>query len=79
MGQNRSVTEAKRALHSYVRAESYDVLQNFADENGTSITGVIQAWLDELAGAITAAGSTDIHGALIRNARQVDADRRRRG
>ena len=78
MKQDRNATEAKRALHSYVRSESYDVLQTFADENGASITGLVQAWLDDLADAIDTAGTTDILGALVRQARIIDADRRRR-
>jgi len=51
----------------------------FAEENGVSVTGLLESLGLELEDEIEQAGDADIRQGWVRRGRKVDAQRRRRG
>jgi hypothetical protein len=70
-----------KAIHAYLSPEAKDAWGQMAEDNGISITGLMEAlgyqWADEIAAN---GGEADgLYRPLIKAARKVDAERRRRG
>lgn len=65
-------------IHAYLDESSHVLLQAFADANGVSITGLVQAFVDDLGAEMKTAGTTEIRSDLVLKARRIDASRRRR-
>lgn len=74
----------RQALHAYLSPAAHDTWQMFADENGVSMTGLLEALAHEIAVDIDKAeadggDATDIRQDWAKAARKIDAQRRRRG
>jgi hypothetical protein len=73
------VTVTRKAIHAYLSPEAHDGWHAFAAEHGVSVSGLLEAialdWSDRLASGERAYDNEDD---LVRAARRVDADRRRR-
>jgi hypothetical protein len=66
------------AIHAYVTQLSHETLNNFAEEHGVSVTGLIEAMCVNLAEMILVKGM-DFDLEWVKAARKIDAKRRRRG
>lgn len=69
----------RAAIHSYVSPEAKEAWEHFSEENGVSVTSLIEALGLELAEELKHADADDIRGAWVKSARRIDAQRRRRG
>lgn len=71
----------RQALHAYLSEAAHAAWQQFAEENGVSVTGLLEADGLRLAAEIDEAGgdACDIRRDLVRAGRKIDAERRRRG
>lgn len=71
----------RQALHAYLSEIAHRAWQAFAEENGVSVTGLLEALGVDLAEKIKAAGddATDIEQDWVKRGRKIDAQRRRRG
>jgi len=69
----------RKAIHAYLSPEAHDAWHDFAAENGVSVSGLLEAIANEWA-ARQARGEQPLpdEERLVRTARRVDADRRRR-
>lgn len=73
------MTEERRALHAYLTPEGHAGWQEFADENGVSISGLLEALGTVLHEEMAEAGGADIRQPWVKAGRKIDALRRRRG
>ena len=79
------MAEPRKAIHAFLTPASHEAWHEFAAENGVSVSGLIEAlaldWAERTEAA-TAAGDDafvlDEVEALARQARRIDAQRRRR-
>lgn len=70
----------RQALHAYLSEKAHQAWQSFAEENGVSVTGLLEALGVQLADEIEAAGdAADIRQDWVKRGRKIDAQRRRRG
>ena len=71
----------RQALHAYLSEPAHQAWQTFAEENGVSATGLLEALGLQLADEINAPGVTadDVRQDWVRAGRKIDAARRRRG
>jgi hypothetical protein len=70
----------RQALHAYLSQASHDAWQLFAEENGVSVTGLIEMLGLQIAADVEDAGdATEVRQDWVRQSRKVDARRRRRG
>jgi hypothetical protein len=73
------MSEDRFALHAYLSEKSFTAWRAFAEENGVSVTGLLEALGLNLAAEIAETGDTDIRQDWVKVARKVDGIRRRRG
>ena len=73
------MAEDREAIHAYVTAEAHDAWQQFADDNGVSMTGLIESLGQELREELETQEAWDLRQAWVRAGRRVDAERRKRG
>lgn len=73
------MAEERKALHAYLSERSYTAWQAFSEENGVSVTGLLESLGLNLAVEIAETGDADIRQDWVRAGRKVDALRRRRG
>lgn len=72
--------EERQALHAYLSEQAHTAWQTFAEENGVSVTGLLEALGVTLSDEIDAAGdAADIRQDWVKQGRKIDAQRRRRG
>lgn len=69
----------RQALHAYLSEEAHAAWGVFSEENGVSVTGLLEALGLELAEEIEQADPDTIRRDWIRRGRRIDAQRRRRG
>jgi hypothetical protein len=79
-----TVAETRQALHAYLSDQAHNAWQTFAEENGVSVTGLLEALALDIAVEIDKAmandgDATDIRQDLVKAGRKIDAARRRRG
>lgn len=67
------------AVHAYLSVEAHAAWQMFAEENGCSLTGLLESIGQDLAKEMAEAGDSDIRQLWVKAARKIDAARRRRG
>jgi hypothetical protein len=69
----------RKAIHAYLSPRAHDAWHDFAAENGVSVSGLLEAiaseWSARLARGEPALPDEE---RLVKTARRVDADRRRR-
>jgi hypothetical protein len=69
----------RKVIHANVSDEAHEIWQSFADENGVSITGLIEAIGQGWSTAVGGGGDlTQLDPDLVQRARRVDVVRRRR-
>jgi len=73
------MSSTRKAIHAYLSPEAHDAWHDFAAENGVSVSGLLEAIAHEWASR-KARGEPVLpdEDALVKTARRVDADRRRR-
>lgn len=69
------MTDTKRVIHANVSDETFEAWQEFSIEHGVSVTGIIEA----LGSVGPIVGQRIEASTLVKAARQVDGERRRRG
>jgi hypothetical protein len=74
----------RAALHAYLDADTRDTFQTYADDNGVSVTGLLEAFGRELAADIEKAiadggDAMDVRQDWVKAARKIDVQRRKRG
>jgi hypothetical protein len=69
----------KLALHAYMSEGSHKAWAAFSDENGVSISALLESLGRELATEMAALDPEQVRPAWVRHARRVDAERRKRG
>lgn len=69
----------RKAIHAYLSPDAHDAWHDFAAENGVSVSGLLEAIANEWAARL-ARGEQALpdEERLVKTARKVDADRRRR-
>jgi hypothetical protein len=69
----------RQALHAYLSEEAHNAWLTFAEENGVSVTGLLESLGLELGLELQAsADPTDVRQGWVRQGRKIDAQRRRR-
>lgn len=69
----------RKAIHAYLTNEAHDSWHDFAAENGVSVSGLLEAIAQDWADKLKSGKASKETEALIKEARRVDAVRRRRG
>lgn len=67
------------AIHAYLSPEAHDAWIVFAEENGVSVTGLLEAFGQNLLLEMRKDGADEIRQDWVKDGRRVDAARRRRG
>lgn len=75
-----SQDHGRKALHAYVSDAAHDQWHSFASEQGVSVSAVLEALSGELDGGRPEAREplADRLDTVVRSARRIDAQRRRR-
>lgn len=69
----------RQALHAYLSEQAHEAWQGYAEENGVSVTGLLEALGLDLSAEVDAAGdATDVRQSWVKQGRRIDAQRRRR-
>lgn len=70
----------RKALHAYVSDDAHEQWHGFAAEQGVSVSAVLEALAAELdlSGSATSQPMTERLDEVVRCARRIDSDRRRR-
>jgi hypothetical protein len=70
----------RQALHAYLSEHAHAYWQRFSEENGVSVTGLLEALGGQLGEELSlAADATSIRQDWVKAGRKIDASRRRRG
>jgi hypothetical protein len=69
----------RRAIHAYISEDAHEALHYFAEENGISVTGLIEGIAQELTQELESAEPDEVRQPLVKLARRIDAANRRRG
>ncbi len=74
-----STQAERRALHAYVSSEAHERWHDFAAVQGVSVSAVLEALAGHaLANADSELDVNDVMSEVVRTARKLDAERRRR-
>jgi hypothetical protein len=69
----------RKAIHAYLSPQAHDAWHDFAAENGVSVSGLLEAMANEWSARLTRGEpALPDEDELVKAARRVDADRRRR-
>lgn len=72
--------DQREAIHAYLSLGAHGAYQTFAEENGVSVTGLLEALGLELSVELgMSSDATDIRQDWVKRGRKIDAERRRRG
>jgi hypothetical protein len=74
-----NMPEERRAIHAYLTVESHEVWHNVSEEAGISLSGFLEALAADMRDYPPASGGHARWREIIRSARKIDAQRRRRG
>ena len=72
------MADDRRAIHAYLTAKSHEVWHALAEEAGVSLSGLLEALADHFRATPPAEGGLPDWDAVVRGARKIDAQRRRR-
>jgi hypothetical protein len=72
------MSEERRAIHAYLTAESHDTWHRVAEDAGVSLSGLLEALATDMAGKAPDNGGHPRWGEVVKSARRIDAQRRRR-
>ncbi|MEJ5254746.1 MAG: hypothetical protein WHS89_05295 [Acidimicrobiales bacterium] len=70
--------DERRAIHAYLTAESHDTWHRVAEESGVSLSGLLEALATDMAENPPDAGGHPRWDDVVKSARRIDAQRRRR-
>lgn len=70
--------EERRAIHAYLTAQSHDVWHSISEDAGVSLSGFLEAIADDFGSHPPEKGGHPRWDEVIRSARKIDAQRRRR-
>lgn len=74
------VPKQREAIHAYLSEEAHSAFMAFAEENGVSVTGLLEALGLELSTELSmSSDATDVRQDWVKRGRRIDAARRRRG
>jgi hypothetical protein len=73
------MAEQRMAVHAYLSVEAFNAWQAFAEENGVSQTGLLEALGLELLDEMEKQDPTGLRQPWVKEGRKIDAQRRRRG
>ena len=73
------MAEERRAIHAYLTAESHDVWHTVAEEAGISLSGFLEALAVDMRDHPPEDGGHPRWPEIVKSARKIDAQRRRRG
>jgi hypothetical protein len=74
------MAEDRGVLHANLSGTAHRGWQDFCEDQGVSIAGLLEAIGQDLAQSVETGASDElVQSERIRRARQIDADRRRRG
>jgi hypothetical protein len=68
----------RRALHAFLSDEAHDAWHRVAGELGVSVSGMLEAMATELEKPVSESALGDRVEVLVKRARKIDAQRRRR-
>lgn len=71
--------EERRAIHAYLTVESHEVWHAIAEDAGISLSGFLEALAADMREHVPDEGGHPRWVDIIRSARRIDAQRRRRG
>ena len=69
----------RQALHAYLSPEAHEAWQTYANENGVSVTSLLEALGLELRDELEDTDADELRQPWVKIARRIDAQRRRRG
>lgn len=72
-----SDTPPRKALHAYLSADSHELWHDFAASNGVSVSALLECLAAEMADPSECSLGESLE-TIVREARKVDAARRRR-
>jgi hypothetical protein len=72
------MAEQRQALHAYLSADAHQAWVTFSEENGVSLTGLLEALGLEMEAELEDTESWDLRQEWVRAGRKIDAQRRRR-
>jgi hypothetical protein len=74
------LTEERKAIHAYLSVDASQAWVDFAEENGVSVTGLLEALGLDLRMELRASSdATLVRQDWVKRGRKIDAQRRRRG
>jgi hypothetical protein len=73
------MSEERQAVHAYLSVEAHDAWQEFAEANGVSMTGLLEAFGLDLLDEMDGKDPAKLRQEWVKNGRKIDAQRRRRG
>jgi hypothetical protein len=73
------MTQERQAIHAYLSEESFEAWRILAEENGVSVTGILEAMGLMLKAELAVSDATEIQREWVKAGRKIDAIRRRRG
>lgn len=71
--------EERRAIHAYLTVESHEVWHTISEEAGVSLSGFLESLAEDWREHPPEEGGHERWREIIRQARKIDAQRRRRG
>jgi hypothetical protein len=74
-----NMPEERRAIHAYLTVESHEVWHTVSEEAGISLSGFLEALAADMREFPPESGGHPRWREIIRSARKIDAQRRRRG
>jgi hypothetical protein len=74
-----NMPEERRAIHAYLTVESHEVWHTVSEEAGISLSGFLEALASDMREYPPDSGGHARWREIIRSARRIDAQRRRRG
>ena len=69
----------RRAIHAYLTPESHEVWHRVAEDAGVSLSGFLEALAADMGDNPPDVGGHPRWDDIVRSARRIDAQRRRRG
>lgn len=74
------MADERKAVHAYLSDDAHAAWAAFAEDNGCSVTGLIEALGRELLDEIADHGgdATEVRQSWVKRGRRIDADRRKR-
>ena len=74
-----NMPEERRAIHAYLTADSHEIWHNVAEEAGVSLSGFLEALAADMGSNPPDEGGHPRWNEIVKAARKIDAQRRRRG